>query len=565
MLSRYFIRARGRHWALAAGLSAVATLIVAVTAPSSAEQPPSAPASTFIVFIRGERIGSEDVTLARGTDGWTITSSGRFGAPLDLVIKELQARYSGEWKPLDLRIDAITGNQPLTLRTVVSGTSVTTTVSQGGQSDEKTDTVAPDTLLLPSPFWGPFEALSQRLQTAAAGSTLQSYSGGTAVPIEVGNSTSESIQTASRLIKARRTALKLLTPSAPVELEVWGDESGRLLRVSIPAQNLEVAREDVASVAARRVTMARPNDEQVRVPANGFTLAGTISKPAAAAAGPLPSIILVAGSGPQDRDEAVYGIPIFGQLAERLAAAGFLVLRYDKRGIGQSGGRPESATLFDYADDLRAAVRFLSDRKDVNRRQLTLVGHSEGGSVSMIAATKEKRVGALVLISTIGVTGAELNMTQVTHGLERSKRSAEERQATIELQKKIQAAVLTGKGWEDVPPNLRKQAEIPWFKSFLAFDPAKVMSDVKQPLLIIQGLLDTQVDPSNADILEKLARARKKAGPIEVVKIPGINHLLVPATTGEVDEYASLKEKVVSDQVSTAVISWSKKTLASAR
>ena len=564
MLSRHFIRARGQHRALAAGLAAAAILVVAATAPSSAQQT-SAQASTFIVFVRGERIGSEDVTLAKTADGWTITSSGRFGPPLDLVIKELQARYSGEWRPIDLRIDAITGNQPLNLRTVVSDTSATTTITQAEKSDSQTDTIAPDSLLLPSPFWGPFEALSQKLRAAAAGATLQSYSGGTVVPIEVGNSTNELIQTASRLITARRTRLKLLTPSAPLEIEVWGDETGRLLRVSIPAQNLEVAREDVASVAARRVTMARPNDEQVRVPANGFSLAGTISKPAAAAGGRLPSIILVAGSGPQDRDETVYGIPIFGQLADRLADAGFLVLRYDKRGVGQSGGRIESATLVDYADDLRAAVRFLSDRRDVDRRQLTVVGHSEGGAVSMLATAREKRVGALVLISTIGVTGAELNMTQVTHGLERSKRPAEERQATIELQKKIQAAVLTGKGWEEVPPNLRKQAEIPWFKSFLAFDPAKVMADVKQPVLIIQGLLDTQVHPSNADILEKLASARKKAGPIEVVKIPGINHLLVPATTGEVDEYASLKERVVSDQVSNAVITWSKKTLAAAR
>jgi pimeloyl-ACP methyl ester carboxylesterase len=564
MLVRHFIRARRRDRARAAGLAAVALLTVAATASSLAQQA-AAPASTFVVFVRGERIGSEDVTLARTADGWTITSSGRFGPPIDLVVKELQARYSGEWRPIDLRIDAITGTQPLTLRTVVTDTSATTTVTQAGQSDARTDTIAPDSILLPSPFWGPFEALSQKLRDAAAGATLQSYSGGTVVPIEVGNSVSELIQTASRLITARRTALKLLTPSAaPLELEVWGDETGRLLRVSVPAQNLEVAREDVASVAARRVTMARANDEQVRVPANGFSLAGTISKPASAA-GRLPSIILVAGSGPQDRDETVYGIPIFGQLADRLADAGFLVLRYDKRGVGQSGGRIESATLVDYADDLRAAVRFLSDRKDVDRRQLTLVGHSEGGSVAMIAAAKEKRVGALVLISTIGVTGAELNMTQVTQGLERSKRPAEERVATIELQKKIQTAVLTGKGWEEVPPNLRKQAEIPWFKSFLAFDPAKVMSDVRQPLLVIHGLLDTQVDPSNADLLEKMARARKKAGPIEVVKIPGVNHLLVPATTGEVDEYASLKERVVSDQVSNAVITWSKKTLAAAR
>jgi fermentation-respiration switch protein FrsA (DUF1100 family) len=158
------------------------------------------------------------------------------------------------------------------------------------------------------------------------------------------------------------------------------------------------------------------------------------------------------------------------------------------------------------------------------------------------------------------VTGAELNMAQVAHALDRAKRPDAERQATIDLQKKIQDAVLTGKGWEGVPPALRRQAEIPWFRSFLAFDPAKPMSDVRQPILIVQGLLDTQVAPSNADRLEAMARARKKAGSTEAVKVSGVNHLLIPATTGEVDEYATLKDKRVSPAIMSAIIGWLKKT-----
>ena len=183
----------------------------------------------------------------------------------------------------------------------------------------------------------------------------------------------------------------------------------------------------------------------------------------------------------------------------------------------------------------------------------------------MLAAAHEKKISALVLISAIGVTGAELNMAQVTHALDRSNRPEAERQATIELQRQIQSAVLTGKGWEGIPLPLRRQADIPWFHSFLSFDPAKLMADVKQPLLVVQGLLDTQVQPSNADRLETLAGVRKKAGPVEVVKVPGINHLLVPATTGEADEYATLKDKQVSPLVGTAVALWLKKTFAAAR
>ncbi len=346
----------------------------------------------------------------------------------------------------------------------------------------------------------------------------------------------------------------------PLEGDVWGDDTGRVLRVSIPSQSLEVVREDIASVAARRVTVSRPNDEPAKIPANGFVLAGTVSKPFDAPPRPLPGVVLVGGSGPADRDEAVYGIPVFGQLASALADAGFAVLRYDKRGLGQSGGRAESATLADYAEDVRAAVKFMADRKDIDPKRIAVVGHGEGGSIAMLSAASDKRIAALVLVATMGVIGAELNMDQVKHQLDRSGKSDADRQATIDLQAKIQQAVLTGKGWESLPQGLRSQADTAWFQSLLAFDPAKVMPDVRQPILIVQGLLDVQVPPANADRLEALARARKNAGAVETAKIPGVNHLLAAAATGEVDEYASLRDKRVSPAVMTAVTSWLQKT-----
>lgn len=531
------------------------------------QQPPTgnAPSSNFTIFVGAIRAGSEQISVERTAEGWTISSSGRAGPPLEIVARQVQVRYTADWKPLDLKIDATLRGQPFTDQTQVAGVTARSTFTQAGQSGERTDTIAADAVLLPSPFWGPFEALSQRLKSAQAGSLIPAYVLQTSFQIQIGGSSDETIQTASRLIHARRTSIKMLVPGAPLDADIWGDETGRLLRLSIPAQSLEVVREDVSSVAARRVTVSRAGDEQITIPANGFSLAGTISKPSGVALRPLPAVILVGGSGPTDRDETLIGIPIFGQLGGALADAGFLVLRYDKRGIGQSGGRVESATLADYADDLRAAMKFLSERKDVDRKRLAVLGHSDGGSVAMLAAAKEKKIAALVLVATFGVTGAELNMAQVTHALDRSNKPEAERQATIELQRKIQDAVLTGKGWEDIPPPLRRQADIPWFHSFLSFNPAKLMSDVKQAMLIVQGLLDTQVPPSNADRLETLARARKKAGPVEVVKVPGINHLLVPATTGEADEYATLKDEQVSPVVANAVALWLQKTFAAVR
>src|SRR6185436_1773659 len=127
--------------------------------------------------------------------------------------------------------------------------------------------------------------------------------------------------------------------------------------------------------------ISRPNDTTVNIPSNGFTLAATLSRPASSSAAKLPAVVLVGASGPTDRDGMAAGIPILGQIAGALADAGYIVVRYDKRGIGQSGGRPESASMTDYADDLRAAVKLLADRKDVDQKRIAVVGHSEGGLV----------------------------------------------------------------------------------------------------------------------------------------------------------------------------------------
>ena len=347
------------------------------------------------------------------------------------------------------------------------------------------------------------------------------------------------------------------------------DENGRLLGFRVPAQGLQAVRDDMAAVSTRRMTMSRPNDADVRFDANGFSLAGTISRPEGRPE-PLPAVILVSGPGLTDRDETIGGIPVFGQLAHALADAGFAVLRFDRRGVGQSGGRTESATLDDYAEDVRAAVRMMRDRKDIDRRRIALVGLGQGGALAMIAASKEKqRIGALVLLGALGTSGADLNLYQLRHGLERSNRSAQERESTMALQQAIQQAVVTGKGWDAITVDeaVRRQADTPYFQSFLTYDPARVMNNVEQPILILHGALDRQVPPDHADRLEALAKQRKKAPGVESVKVPGVNHLLVPARTGEVDEYARLGEgdATVSPEVTRAVEAWLKKALRQGR
>ena len=529
----------------------------------SAQQAVVPNASKFLVLLRSAQIGTEEIAVTQNAGGWTITSVGRIGAPLELVTKMLQIRYDPEWKPIDLNLDATARNQAIALQISVNGTSATTHLTSGGQTTDNTHTIDPAAILMPNPFFAAYEAVAARLRTASAGSVLPVYQGaGTPVTLRVGDSQEDRIQTAARFIAARRTHVTFASPGVPeVEADVWGDENGRLLRLSVPVQAIEFVREDIASVSTRHVVISRSNDQQVRIPANGFTLAGTVSLPVGASGARLPAVVLVSGSGQVDRDETVAGIPIMGQLAGGLADAGFLVLRYDKRGIGQSGGRPEAAGLSEYAEDLRAAVAFLAKRKDVDEKRIAAAGHSEGGSVALLAGAKDRRIAAIVLMAAPGVPGDQLILAQQQRILNRSTMSEDEKQAKIDLQKRIHEAVLTGKGWEALPADVRRQADTPGFLSLLTYDPAKVMPDVRQPLLILQPTLDAQVEPSNADRLEELARARKRMAAVEVAKLPGINHLLVPAITGEVDEYGSLAEKEISSAVPRTISEWLLKTL----
>jgi fermentation-respiration switch protein FrsA (DUF1100 family) len=121
-----------------------------------------------------------------------------------------------------------------------------------------------------------------------------------------------------------------------------------------------------------------------------------------------------------------------------------------------------------------------------------------------------------------------------------------------------------GKGeWTDIPASLRQQADTPWFRSFLSFDPATTLSRVRQPLLIVQGQVDRQVLARHAERLAELARARKKASAdsVTVATLPGINHLLVRAETGDVAEYARLTGRQVSPDVSKTVVDWLNRTV----
>lgn len=531
--------------------------MAALVSPASAQAQADTTA-TFRIFLRGAAIGSEDVSVERAAGGWTISGTGHLGAPLDLTTRRLEVKYDTEWKAKELTIDANTKGATFAIHTTFANGQAESEINQTGVVKRKTDPVSADTLVLPNLFFGTYEALAMRLASIPDGSTFHAYIAPQAeILVKQTARSSQRIETAKRVVEVKTYALSFQNPGATLDATLWTDESGRLVRFEVPAQSLLVARDDFASVAARALVMSRAGDQPVAIAANGFNLAGTLSQPSGQAAkGRYPAIVLIGGSGPTDRDETVAGIPIFAQIAGALADGGYYVLRYDKRGVGKSGGRAEGVSIEDYVEDATAALRFLRDRKDVDPKRLVVFGHSEGAWVALTVASRNDDVSALVMAAGPSGTGADLVLEQQQYLLGKTTLSAEEKQGRIDLQKRIQAAVI-GKGrWDDVPEPLKRQADTPWFRSFLAFSPAPLVSKTRQPILILQGDLDRQVPAGHADKLAEMAKARKKGGPVQVSHFNGVNHLLVPAKTGDIDEYGKLTGEVVDPRVAKTTIEW---------
>jgi pimeloyl-ACP methyl ester carboxylesterase len=533
-------------------------LALSIHATGSAQpQTPVQPApgeAAFSILVRGSEAGRIQVNVARSGSGWTITSTGRFG---DLTIGRFELKYTTDWQATDLRIEAVQGERALQLSTSFAVTTAINEITRDGATSAKNDQVSARAVVLPNNFFAAHEGLAARLAGLEPGAELPVYVAPEGeARLTVKSVAAEQLETPGGLVSTRKYGVAIQSAGSVVDATVTVDATARLARFEIPAASLLVVRSDLAGVAVRAVTSRNPTDSDVLIPAHGFTIAGTLTTPPGVGRLRHPTIVLVAGSRGADRDESIAGIPVFTQLAGLLSARGFLVLRYDKRGIGRSGGRTETATLQDYAEDVVALVKWLAKRDDVDSRRISAAGHGEGGAVAMLAASRERKISSLVLIAAPGTTGAELILEQQLRQLEAMKLPESDRQEKIALQKKIQDAVVTEKGWEALPPELRRQADTPWFRSLLQFDPAKVMPRLKQPILVMHGDLDTEVPPHHADRLGELARARKKAPPVEVVHLPGINHLLVPAETGGVQEYAKLQQKTVTTEVGERTAAW---------
>ncbi|MFW5756900.1 MAG: alpha/beta hydrolase family protein [Tangfeifania sp.] len=308
----------------------------------------------------------------------------------------------------------------------------------------------------------------------------------------------------------------------------------------------------------------------------GIKLAGTLTLPEQAEN--VPAVILISGSGPQDRDETIFEHKPFWVIADYLTRNGIAVLRVDDRGVGGSEGNTGNSTSKDFAGDVLAGIEFLKTRKEISHSKIGLIGHSEGGIIAPIVANETRDVAFIVLLAGPGIPGEQILYEQgrligLASGMteEQVAQNRKTQEAIFNIIKTEKDSVvrldrlqrtLTGGMYpmmnEDQNKAIDQQVATinsPWFHYFLTYDPRPALSKLKCPVMAIIGEKDLQVPPkSNLPAIEK---ALKEGGNenFKTMELPHLNHLFQHCETGSVAEYAQIEE-TISPEALKIVAEW---------
>lgn len=315
---------------------------------------------------------------------------------------------------------------------------------------------------------------------------------------------------------------------------------------------------------------------------DGIVLAGTLTMPDKE--GKFPAVILISGSGPQNRNEELLGHKPFLVLADHLTKNGIAVLRFDDRGTAESEGDFKTATSFDFAQDVEAALLYLRTRKEINKKKIGLIGHSEGGIIAPMLAAKSKQVDFIVLMAGTGISGDKLLLAQ-QELIGRASGLSEESLAKIKdsnkgafdiisksdkletikaglndylkqsLKENGASALPNGTTEDEFISGQIDQLTSPWMLNFLKYDPAPILEKVKCPVLALNGSKDLQVpaDLNLTAIEQALKKGKNKR--FEIKELPNLNHLFQECETGAPSEYAKI-EQTISPSALSVISDW---------
>jgi pimeloyl-ACP methyl ester carboxylesterase len=310
-------------------------------------------------------------------------------------------------------------------------------------------------------------------------------------------------------------------------------------------------------------------------------LSGTLTLPEKG--GPFPAVILITGSGPQNRNEELMGHKPFLVLADYLTHKGIAVLRCDDRGVAKSTGTFSTATTLDFATDVSSEIDFLKTQKEIDSTKIGLAGHSEGGLIAPIVASERNDIAFLVLLAGPGLTGERILLMQsailnknagftdkelADDNLLRTKiytiirKNSDNDKAAVKIKAILQSSKKKnpkGRGLfqlDDQQMGLFiQQCTSSWYRTFLVLDPVDYLSKVHCPLLALNGSLDVQVPPKeNLAAIEKALIFGGNSN-YSIEEIPDANHLFQHAKTGNVDEYGKIEE-TMSPDVLEKVATW---------
>lgn len=313
-----------------------------------------------------------------------------------------------------------------------------------------------------------------------------------------------------------------------------------------------------------------------------FDLAGTLTLPSSL--GKFPAVILITGSGPQNRDEELMGHKPFLVLADYLTRQGIAVLRYDDRGVGQSKGSYKSATSEDFATDAESAYAFLKTRKEILPGKIGFAGHSEGGIIAPMVAARNKGIGFIVLLAGTGVRGDQLLLLQQGLIAKASGMTDQQIGKIREVNSRLFEMVVKSEQPDTLKAELSRfllgisksnpeyastneikiremiegqvgQVANPWMRYFIKYDPTAALEKVKCPVLAVNGDKDLQV-PSKVN-LPAIEKALKLGGNKRVVvkEYGGLNHLFQECGSGLPAEYPTI-EQTFSPRVMADIAQW---------
>ena len=305
---------------------------------------------------------------------------------------------------------------------------------------------------------------------------------------------------------------------------------------------------------------------------DGIELAGTLTLPDTTDVH--PAVVLISGSGPQDRDATVVGHRLFLVLADHLTRQGIAVLRFDERGVGASTGDFAQATTEDFARDAEAAVAYLQGHPEIDADQIGFVGHSEGGLIAPMVAARSDEVAFLVLLAAPGVTGEEIlyaqkaliaraqgisdSLIQADRALHEKlfaalKQDADSTQIAQDVRRILEEAGMSGETAE--AQVAQAMSPWPWLRFFLTYDPAPALEKVDVPVLALFGENDLQVpaETNRAAIEAALERGGNEAFTTDV--LDDLNHLFQTSETGAPSEYARIEETMAPAALET-IAAW---------